>query len=381
MADPWAVTSEKPIGEWDVAHVTPKASRKDSLKGGPSDMPAQGQNPTVERGFWGSVGDAITAPFNLAANLDTVTPKQVIEGLGSPIMKYLSGNPKGALGDLAGGALVGKVMGAAEAPVDGLKAGGSAVKQGAKAASTAVADVVTSPEVVKGLKRASEGAVVGSAMHGNLPGVAVGAAARIAAEKLGKYGESRRAANTPLPEAAKPVAAPVETPAPVPTVAENATVQSTPQEIAAMPPAEALKAKAAIKRSRKVKPAEQPANVVEMPSRTGEVRTIDSTTLEAPKEVFVDRARGAKAEAIAKFLHEQGATFSDVQQMLTESEPSAATAWFSEAAKQAGQKAPSLDSIKLVLSEMSKLEKKAAIVNKNPKAAAIAEELANEMTR
>ena len=135
-----------------------------------------------------------------------------------------------------------------------------------------------------------------------------------------------------------------------------------------MPPAEAVKAKAAIKRTSKVKPVEQVS-----PSQTGTVRTIESTRPEVPKEVFVDRARGAKAESLAKILHEHEISFADAQRM-------DAANW-ADAAKAAKVNAPSPASIKQALFELQKLERKSAIVNKNPKAAAIAEELAREMTR
>lgn len=69
-----------------------------------------------------------------------------------------------------------------------------AVVKAAKAAPGVVADFATSEPIVKGLKRASEGAVIGSAMHGNVPGVVVGAGARAVAEKLGQVGDARRAA-------------------------------------------------------------------------------------------------------------------------------------------------------------------------------------------
>ncbi len=57
---------------------------------------------------------------------------------------------------------------------------GEKIAPGVKAAGTAIADVATSPAVVQGLKRGTEGAVIGSAMHGNLPGVAGATAGRIA---------------------------------------------------------------------------------------------------------------------------------------------------------------------------------------------------------
>ncbi len=108
MADSFAPTDSFV----EDSFVAEKPNRnKHSLKGGPKDMPPAGQNPTNEQGFWSSLGSAVTAPFNLAANLDTVTPEQVIEGVGSPIMKAGAGNLKGAAGDLAGAYLGGKMMG------------------------------------------------------------------------------------------------------------------------------------------------------------------------------------------------------------------------------------------------------------------------------
>lgn len=102
-----------------IAHQSanqPKPSRKDSLKGGPANMPDDSDNPARE-GFWKSLGKAVTAPFNFAANLDTVTPKDILEGAGNTIVKAGSGNLLGAAGDVAGGALVGSVLkGPSKAP-------------------------------------------------------------------------------------------------------------------------------------------------------------------------------------------------------------------------------------------------------------------------
>ncbi len=94
---------------YDASAPVRRPPRKDSLKGGPADMPEH--SPTNEQGFWSSLGSAVTAPWNLAANLDTITPQQVIEGIGSPIMKLGAGNITGALGDVAGAWLTGKVLG------------------------------------------------------------------------------------------------------------------------------------------------------------------------------------------------------------------------------------------------------------------------------
>ncbi len=96
-------------------------------------------------------------------------------------------------GDVAGGLGTVTAMAAPEliheAP-GAIRATGEAVAKGANA----VGDFATSPSIVKSLKRSSEGAVVGSAMHGNVPGMAVGGAARYVAEKLGEIGERRAAA-------------------------------------------------------------------------------------------------------------------------------------------------------------------------------------------
>lgn len=98
--------------------VVAKPSRKDSLKGGPANMPDDAVNPARE-GFWKSVGNMVTAPFNFAANLDTVTPKDILEGAGNTIVKVGSGNLLGAAGDIAGGALV---AGALKGPPKALEA-------------------------------------------------------------------------------------------------------------------------------------------------------------------------------------------------------------------------------------------------------------------
>ncbi len=87
----------------------PRPSRKDSLKGGPANMPADADNPARE-GFWKSLGNAVAAPFNVAANLDTITPKDILEGAGNTIVKAGSGNLLGAAGDVVGGALVGSAL-------------------------------------------------------------------------------------------------------------------------------------------------------------------------------------------------------------------------------------------------------------------------------
>lgn len=65
----------------------------------------------AKQGFRRSVTSALTSPFNLANNLDTITPQDIAEGVSSPALKATSGNYGGAIGDLAGGYAAGKFMG------------------------------------------------------------------------------------------------------------------------------------------------------------------------------------------------------------------------------------------------------------------------------
>ncbi len=97
---------------------------------------------------------------------------------GAMVTPFVAGPALGAAGDMI------------EAAPGAMRAAGEGLSRGAQA----VSDFATSPSIVKALKRSSEGAVVGSAMHGNVPGMAVGGAARFVAEKLGEIGERRAAA-------------------------------------------------------------------------------------------------------------------------------------------------------------------------------------------
>lgn len=149
----------------------------------------------------------------------------------------------------------------------------------------ATADVVTSPGMVRGLKRSSEGIVIGSAMHGNVPGMAAGTAGRIVAAKLEDLGRRRaasveagKAVDTPGsgPRSAAPgVNIPVEGPesgvlqpssgkpassgqgnrgtlqdSNTPNQLEAEIQSATPQEIAKMAPVDAVKTIEATRRGK-----------------------------------------------------------------------------------------------------------------------------------
>ncbi len=160
MADSFAPTDSFV----EDSFVADKPTRnKHSLKGGPKDMPPAGQNPTNEQGFWSSLGSAVTAPFNLAANLDTITPSQVIEGAGSPIFKAGAGNYAGAAGDITGAILGGKAMGGdLSVKVSPAEVGG-AVADAARATGRTVRGATRGAYDALGQKSAG-GAAVGAAM-------------------------------------------------------------------------------------------------------------------------------------------------------------------------------------------------------------------------
>ncbi len=125
------------------------------------------------------------------------------------------------------------------------------------------------------------------------------------------------------------------------------------------------------------------APVVEMPAPApGKVVTIPSPKAEFPAEMYEASARTAKTQAVAKFLHDKGATYADVRKLVSDSDPAAVKAFLNEATTQAGQKAlNSAKSVEQMLFELKQLEKKAPAVNRNAKAAAIAKELAESMSQ
>ncbi len=104
-------------------------------------------------------------------------------------------------------------------------------------AGAAVSEVLMSPGVIKGLKRSTEGVIVGSAMHGNVPGVAGGVIGRLGAGMLENAAERRAAAK--LPPAAASIVEKAQAAPPL-TAAEQALadhIMANVEPEAAAPPA------------------------------------------------------------------------------------------------------------------------------------------------
>lgn len=149
--------------------------------------------------------------------------------------KFIEGDTAGGFGTLTAMALP-EVLEKVPAGVKAAKGAAGAVVDATKRAGTKAADIVTSPEVVKGLKRGSEAAIVGSGLAMNPVGVAGGVAARIGTEYLEDIGKTRRAgkaAKAAAPSPATPPAA-VQPPPPGPA---GATPVATPTAPVAAAPA------------------------------------------------------------------------------------------------------------------------------------------------
>ncbi len=214
-------------------------------------------------------------------------------------------------------------------------------------AGAAVSDVLMSPGVIKGLKRSTEGVVVGSAMHGNLPGVGLGVAGRIGAGMLENAAERRAAAK--LPPAAASIVEKAQTAPPL-TAAEQALadhIMANVEPEAAAPPAAGPTTPPAITRpyyEPPPGPADMPAQPVgsampatpapalQMPgpqgapipaspaeavSQSPQVQVIPSPEPAVPAEVYKAKAQAAKSTKMADVLHqleitpEQVSTISD----------------------------------------------------------------------
>ncbi len=290
---------------------------------------------------------------------------------------------------------------------------GPRVVEGLPRASAAVGDVLLSPGVIKGLKRSTEGVVVGSAMHGNLPGVGLGVAGRIGAGMLENAAERRAAAKLPpaaasivekaqsappltpaeqslaehimanvepevaAPPAAGPASIPLQGPAdmPAPRAGQvgQAAMPATPAAALQMPGPQG---------------APVPASPAEAVSQAPQVQVIPSPEPAVPQAVYKAKAQAAKATKVAQYLHENGITASQIEQMLQESDPAAVTAFMDDAAKRAGQKALSPDeSVPMMVEKLKSLEKPSAAaevpeaLRKNPAAMKAAMDLAAEQSK
>lgn len=267
-------------------------------------------------------------------------------------------------GDMAGG--LGKAAGAALGVVETtqlpkLMRGTAGVVSKVPAAGAAVADAVTQPGVVKALGHAADYGIAGSAMHGNIPGVAVGVGARVAAGALEDWAARRAATRAklqaatappvqeaPAPSPAGPI---VETPAPAggtPAAPSPGGPRLTPQQ-------PQLPANHQGQPIGEPEPASPPAK--------SKVVTIPSPKPEFPKKVFEEAARADKADALAKVLHENGIPYEDAKLMGPKE--------WAMAAEGAGVKAPSALSAKQALFRLKRLEK----------AAGVAQQLQDEMSK
>lgn len=364
-----------------IAHQSanqPKPSRKDSLKGGPANMPDDSDNPARE-GFWKSLGKAVTAPFNFAANLDTVTPKDILEGAGNTIVKAGSGNLLGVAGDVAGGALVGSVL-----------KGPSKAPEARAATRTAIMERMGVPDEVK---PATPPTPAGGGLISNVRSLfdIYKKVKKLSPTALGEAGFERfldfvegqqeqpatpkppAVPNAPIAEVSSPVA-PLEpvvrprgTSIPVEGPADPLPVRPAPKDVATLPVAEAstrLTPKPAV-----VQSIERTRPKLPRQMKTPEVATIPAPPPEFAPDVYAASARAAKATKLANLLHEHGISLEDAKLM--------EDAEWAQVSKAAGVRAPSAQSVTQALFELKQLEKKAS--NLNPKALSIAEELRDSM--
>lgn len=335
-------------------------------------------------------GKMLISPVTGLLNAARALPDWI--GRGMPIEAPMStphlpgdnGNPvEEAAGNMA--------MAVAPPAVEAAKAAGGRL-------ATKAVDVATSPGVIKGLKRSTEGVIVGSAMHGNVPGVAAGTAGRIGAEMLEGFAQRRAALKAKLaamPPAemvrqAAPLTAeeealaqhvmngvePQPQPAPAADVAPSAAqipASASPMQLAPFSPQTVLDYMQERAKPVLAQPSELAKDVAKRPARAAKVVTIPSPEPEFPAETYAASARATKAGKLATLLHEHGIPYEDAKLM---GEPE-----WAQAAQAAGVKVPSGDSVKLALFELKKLGKQGKLSEMNPKAAKIAVDLDKEMNK
>ncbi len=118
-----------------------------------------------------------------------------------------------------------------------------------------------------------------------------------------------------------------------------------------------------------------PASPAEAVSQAPQVQVIPSPEPAVPQSAYKAKAQAAKTTKVAQYLHDNGITASQIEQMLRESDPAAVTAFMDDVAKRAGQKVLSPDeSVPMMVEKLKSLEKPSAAaevpeaLRKNPAA-------------
>ncbi len=335
-------------------HPTP---RKDSLKG-PEGVTVQ-DDPNMQKGFWESLGDSVMAPVHTLKGLLsgdvklTDVPKGMLESVGNTIIKLGAGNVPGAAGDIAGAYIAGKVGGKVAGKVADV-AGDAA--SGIAKAGTAAKDAIVTPSVASSLDRAGNYAIGGGAVGLHPVPVIMGTAAKIGAEAIRKSIAKNAAVVAEVPkiyddiaisQAGKPFSKlPENAQAAIKQMADR--IQNGVQETAATPqpepvatPARGIRIPveetppsqidAEIQSTSPIVPRETPVEPITKANIRPKVQSIaeqlrdsmaesGSLPTETPEGIsgkaYEADARGAKAEVVAKALHENGISYKDASSLM-----------------------------------------------------------------